>query len=77
MAERLLDAELVELELLRDLSRRETVGGEPLPVWIALGGTPASVVRAGSLALPLALGIIGGLPERFAPMVELYLEFAR
>ena len=48
----------------------------PLPVWIAVGGTPQSVVRAGTLGLPLALAIIGGYPERFAPMVELYRESA-
>ena len=48
----------------------------PLPVWIAVGGTPASVVRAGSLGLPLALAIIGGLPERFAPLVTLYRDAA-
>lgn len=47
---------------------------EPLPVWIAVGGTPQSVVRAGTLGLPLALGIIGGQPERFAPLVSLYRE---
>ena len=47
---------------------------EPLPVWIAVGGTPQSVVRAGALGLPLALGIIGGQPERFAPLVSLYRE---
>ena len=40
---------------------------QPLPVWVAVGGTPASAVRAGALGLPLALGIIGGRPERFAP----------
>lgn len=43
-----------------------------LPVWIAVGGTPQSVVRAAALGLPLALAIIGGLPEQFAPLVELY-----
>lgn len=43
-----------------------------LPVWIAVGGTPESVVRAGTLGLPLALAIIGGIPEQFAPLVELY-----
>src|SRR5512147_2655192 len=48
----------------------------PLPVWIAVGGTPESVVRAGSLNLPLALAIIGGEPERFAPLVDLYREAA-
>ena len=49
----------------------------PLPVWIAVGGTPQSVVRAGMLGLPLALAIIGGEPERFAPLVDLYREAAR
>jgi probable LLM family oxidoreductase len=44
----------------------------PLPVWVAVGGTPASVVRAGTLGLPLALAIIGGEPARFAPLVNLY-----
>ena len=48
-----------------------------LPVWIAVGGTPQSVVRAATLGLPMALAIIGGSPERFAPMVELYRETAR
>ncbi|HET7232662.1 MAG TPA: LLM class flavin-dependent oxidoreductase [Longimicrobium sp.] len=47
---------------------------DPLPVWIAVGGTPASVVRAGTLGLPLALAIIGGSPERFVPMVDLYRD---
>ena len=50
---------------------------DPLPVWIAVGGTPQSVVRAGTLGLPLALAIIGGLPERFAAFVELYRETGR
>jgi probable LLM family oxidoreductase len=45
---------------------------DPLPVWIAVGGTPQSVVRAGTLGLPLALAIIGGSPVRFAPLVDLY-----
>ncbi len=49
---------------------------DPLPVWIAVGGTPRSVVRAGTLGLPLALAIIGGAPERFKPMVDLYRESA-
>ncbi|MFD2117467.1 LLM class flavin-dependent oxidoreductase [Paenibacillus yanchengensis] len=47
---------------------------EPLPVWIASGGSPESVIRAGQLGLPLALAIIGGMPERFAPLVKLYKE---
>ena len=49
----------------------------PLPVWVAVGGTPQSVVRAGTLGLPLALAIIGGEPARFAPLVELYREAGR
>lgn len=49
----------------------------PLPVWIAVGGTPASAVRAGALGLPMALAIIGGLPERFAPFAELHRQAAR
>jgi probable LLM family oxidoreductase len=49
---------------------------QPLPVWIAVGGTPESAMRAGSLGLPLAVAIIGGMPERFAPLVELYREAA-
>jgi len=50
---------------------------EPLPVWIASGGTPQSVVRAGMLALPLAIAIIGGEPARFGPLAELYREAGR
>jgi probable LLM family oxidoreductase len=50
---------------------------EPLPVWIAVGGTPQSVVRAATLGLPLALAIIGGQPQRFAPFVDLYRDAAR
>ncbi len=49
----------------------------PLPVWIAVGGTPASVARAGMLRLPLMIAIIGGAPARFAPLVELYREALR
>jgi probable LLM family oxidoreductase len=48
----------------------------PLPVWVAVGGTPQSVVRAATLGLPLALAIIGGSPERFVPFVDLYREAA-
>jgi probable LLM family oxidoreductase len=50
---------------------------DPLPVWIAVGGTPQSFVRAGLLGLPLALAIIGGEPARFAPLVQLYRDAAR
>jgi len=44
----------------------------PLPVWIAIGGTPQSAERAGRMGLPLAIAIIGGEPARFTPFVELY-----
>ena len=50
---------------------------DPLPVWVAVGGTPQSVVRAATLGLPMALGIIGGEPARFVRLVELYRESAR
>lgn len=46
----------------------------PLPVWLAVGGTPQSFVRGGRLGLPLAVAIIGGMPEQFAPLVERYRE---
>ena len=50
---------------------------EQLPIWVAVGGTPESVVRAATLGLPMALAIIGGMPERFAPFVQLYRQAAR
>jgi probable LLM family oxidoreductase len=46
----------------------------PLPVWLAVGGSPNSAVRAGQLGLPLALGIIGGKAAQFAPVVALYRD---
>ena len=49
---------------------------DPLPVWVAVGGTPESVIRAGVLGLNLALAIIGGQPARFAPLVALYRRAA-
>jgi probable LLM family oxidoreductase len=49
---------------------------DPLPVWVAVGGSPQSVVRAGTLGLPMTLAIIGGQPERFAPLVALYRQAA-
>jgi len=45
---------------------------QPLPVWLAVGGNPPSVVRAATHGLPLAVAIIGGQPERFVPLVDLY-----
>jgi probable LLM family oxidoreductase len=50
---------------------------DSLPIWVAVGGTPQSVVRAGTLGLPLTLAIIGGQPERFVPLVQLYREALR
>jgi len=43
-----------------------------LTLWVGVGGTPESVVRAASYGLPLVIAVIGGSPERFAPLVELY-----
>jgi probable LLM family oxidoreductase len=50
---------------------------DPLPVWVAVGGSPESAFRAGNLGLPMALAIIGGTAERFAPIVELHRDAAR
>jgi probable LLM family oxidoreductase len=49
----------------------------PLPLWLAVGGSPGSVQRAGRLGLPMALAIIGGAPARFVPVVEGYRQAAR
>src|ERR1700730_17418214 len=46
----------------------------PLPVWVGVGGTPASFARAGVLGLPLMVAIIGGEPHRFRPLINLYRE---
>jgi len=46
----------------------------PLPIWLGVGGTPESFVRAGTLGLPLMVAIIGGEPHRFRPLIELYRE---
>jgi probable LLM family oxidoreductase len=50
---------------------------DPLPIWIGVGGTPTSFVRAGVLGLPLMVAIIGGEPERFRPLIDLYREAGR
>ncbi len=47
---------------------------EKLPIWVAVGGTPASVVRAANYGLPVALAIIGGMPAQFVPLIHLYKE---
>ncbi|HYH06192.1 MAG TPA: LLM class flavin-dependent oxidoreductase [Thermoanaerobaculia bacterium] len=49
----------------------------PLPVWLAVGGTPQSAVRAGTLGLPMVIAIIGGTPERFKPFADLYRDAAK
>jgi probable LLM family oxidoreductase len=49
----------------------------PLPIWVGVGGTPASFARAGVLGLPLMVAIIGGEPRRFRPLIELYREAGR
>jgi probable LLM family oxidoreductase len=46
----------------------------PLPIWLGVGGTPASFVRAGALGLPLMVAIIGGETRRFRPLIDLYRE---
>jgi probable LLM family oxidoreductase len=45
-----------------------------LPIWVAVGGTPESVIRAANYGLPMALAIIGGMPERFLPFTNLYRQ---
>jgi alkanesulfonate monooxygenase SsuD/methylene tetrahydromethanopterin reductase-like flavin-dependent oxidoreductase (luciferase family) len=47
---------------------------ETIPIWVGVGGTPASFVRAGILGLPLMVAIIGGETHRFRPYVDLYRE---
>ena len=49
---------------------------DEIPIWVAVGGTPQSVVRAGVLGLPMALAIIGGEPARFVPMADLHRRAA-
>jgi probable LLM family oxidoreductase len=45
---------------------------EPLPIWVAVGGSPQSAIRTGRLGLPMALAIIGGEPARFLPFAEMH-----
>jgi probable LLM family oxidoreductase len=49
----------------------------PLPIWLGVGGTPQSFVRAGMLGLPLMVAIIGGDPRHFRPLIDLYREAGR
>src|SRR5450432_4073149 len=46
----------------------------PIPIWLGVGGTPESFIRAGTLGLPLMVAIIGGETHRFRPLVDLYRE---
>ncbi len=48
-----------------------------LPIWQAVGGTPQSAIRAGTLGLPMALAIIGGYPDKFVPFINLYRDSAK
>src|SRR5215204_2961205 len=50
---------------------------EKLPVWLGVGGTPESFVRAGTLGLPLMVAVIGGETHRFRPLIDLYREAGR
>jgi probable LLM family oxidoreductase len=50
---------------------------DTLPIWVGVGGTPASFARAGALGLPLMVAIIGGQPHRFRPLIDLYREAGR
>lgn len=71
-----------KLEALLKLTAGEAEGvfppsvQQPIPLWIAVGGTPQSVVRAATLGLPMALAIIGGDPARFAAYFDLYRQTA-
>jgi probable LLM family oxidoreductase len=70
-----------KLERLLEVRAGEVPGVYPrpdreLPIWVAVGGSPESAVRAGMLGLPMALAIIGGLPERFTPFAELHRRAA-
>ncbi|MBK7569328.1 MAG: LLM class flavin-dependent oxidoreductase [Bacteroidetes bacterium] len=47
---------------------------DPFPIWLGVGGTPESFIRAGSLGLPLMVAIIGGETHRFKPLIDLYRE---
>ena len=50
---------------------------DKMPVWVGVGGTPASFVRAGALGLPLMVAVIGGETHRFRPLIDLYYEAAK
>jgi probable LLM family oxidoreductase len=81
--DRLFEERLAELLHIRETGRSPAGHRvhpqpvqDPFPIWVAVGGTPESAVRAGMLGLPMALAIIGGHPERFKPFVELHRRAA-
>jgi alkanesulfonate monooxygenase SsuD/methylene tetrahydromethanopterin reductase-like flavin-dependent oxidoreductase (luciferase family) len=78
--DRLFAEKLEELLELRDGANERGVYPRPLqeriPIWVAVGGTPESAARAGALGLPMALAIIGGRPEQFAPFAEIHRRAA-
>jgi alkanesulfonate monooxygenase SsuD/methylene tetrahydromethanopterin reductase-like flavin-dependent oxidoreductase (luciferase family) len=78
--DRLFAEKLEELLEIRDGANERGVYPRPLqeqiPIWVAVGGTPESAARAGSLGLPMALAIIGGRPEQFAPFAEIHRRAA-
>jgi probable LLM family oxidoreductase len=76
--DRLFEEKLMELLRIRETGESpegHSVYPHParsIPIWVAVGGTPESAVRAGMLGLPMALAIIGGQPERFRVFAELH-----
>lgn len=50
---------------------------EQLPVWLAVGGTPESAVRAGKLGLPMMIALLGGSPSQFVPLVQLFRQSSK
>jgi alkanesulfonate monooxygenase SsuD/methylene tetrahydromethanopterin reductase-like flavin-dependent oxidoreductase (luciferase family) len=77
---RLFAEKLDELIEIRDGANERGVYPRPvqrqIPIWVAVGGTPESAARAGALGLPMALAIIGGRPEQFAPFAEIHRRAA-
>ncbi len=59
---------------VKDLGVYPRAAQQQLPIWIAVGGTPASVIRAAKYGLPVALAIIGGMPRQFVPLIQLYKD---
>ena len=62
---------------LKDATVYPRPAQDRLPIWVGVGGTPRSVVRAAARGLPMALAIIGGDPRRFKPFADLYREASR